>query len=74
MTPDQESLCRKALDGMKTLSLTGPLPYGPDDLSGVLQQHGIRNASINVVQRTATGFTGQVSLQSQRLRRLSVRA
>lgn len=42
---------------MKTITLTGPLPYGADDLSGVLQQHGLRTASINLIQQSATGFT-----------------
>jgi len=59
MTPEQESLCRRALDGMKTISLTGRLPYGSDDLSSVFQQHGLRTGSINVLKQTATGFTGE---------------
>lgn len=58
MTPEQESLTRQALDGMKTISITGPFPYGADDFSSVLHQHGLLTASINLLQKTATGFTG----------------
>ncbi|WP_203072246.1 hypothetical protein [Falsiroseomonas ponticola] len=42
---------------MRTISLTGPFPDGLDDLHSVLEQHGLRNASIDVLQQTATGFT-----------------
>ncbi|MBB2959799.1 hypothetical protein [Methylobacterium sp. R2-1] len=57
MTPDQENLCRQALNGMKTISLVGPLPHDSDGLTSVLRQHGLLTASINPIQGTATGFT-----------------
>lgn len=57
MTPEQEELCRDALDGAKTIPLTGPFPLGTDELDKVFEQHGIRNGSINFHDETVTGFT-----------------
>ncbi|SJZ59433.1 hypothetical protein SAMN02745126_01766 [Enhydrobacter aerosaccus] len=57
MTSEQEKLCRRALDGMKTICLPGPFPLGADDLGTILEENDIRNASINLRERTVTGFS-----------------
>ncbi len=56
MTPDQEALCRLALDGMQTISLASS-SGGAADFPSILHQHGLRTATIAFKQNTATGFT-----------------
>lgn len=42
---------------MKTVSVAASQPHGVETLSDALQKHGIKNASIDLVDLTAIGFT-----------------
>jgi hypothetical protein len=57
MTPEQERLCRQALDGMRTISLVEPPNDEPHDIFRLLAHHKLQCAWINEPQQTATGFT-----------------
>ncbi len=59
MTPKQECLCRQILDGMLTIGLDDLFRNGAADLSSALDMCGLRKASINMVDKTVTGFTGE---------------
>lgn len=47
---------RAALANLKTVSIKGQPPHGVDSLSEIIDRHGLVEASINVVNLTATGF------------------
>lgn len=57
MTPEQITLSRDALAGMKTVSVAAPQPHSAESLSDVLQRNDVHNASINLRTLTATGFS-----------------
>ena len=57
MTPDQISAFRTAVAEIKTVSVAASQPHSAESLSDLLQQQNIKNASIDLVSLTATGFT-----------------
>lgn len=57
MTLDQVTSFRTAVAEMKTVSVAASQPHSVETLSDFLQKHGIKNASIDLVSLTATGFT-----------------
>ncbi|WP_035227245.1 hypothetical protein [Agrobacterium tumefaciens] len=57
MTLEQIALARTAREGMTTISLDQPTPHSAESLSDILQRHNLHNASINIRNMTATGFS-----------------
>ncbi|UIJ82413.1 hypothetical protein [Rhizobium leguminosarum] len=48
---------RAALANLKSIRIEGQPPHGVDSLSEIIDRHGLVEASIDVVNSTATGFT-----------------
>jgi hypothetical protein len=57
MTIDQMTLLRTAVAEIRTVSVAAPQPHSADSLSDLLQKQGIKNASIDVANLSATGFS-----------------
>lgn len=57
MKAHQIAHLRDVLANLKTVSIEGQSPHGVDSLYEIIDRHGLVEASIDVVNLTATGFT-----------------